>query len=74
MHVKIVTEILFGSAPLANYKTSVLEQMTDQLTKRQRPRLDMYTRDKQDSIDMEWVRVPHLGECWSVRHHWKIRM
>jgi len=29
----------------------------------------MYARDKQDSIDKECVRTPHLRESWSVRNN-----
>ena len=53
------------------------QKITDQLTKGTDLDLDhMYARDEQYRMEKEcqWVRAPHLGESWRVRHRWNIRM
>ena len=57
---KIVTEILFGNAHLANHETTVLQQITDQRTKKD--------RDLDHARAMGGI-VPESGEVLTHHHH-----
>jgi len=65
---KIVNEMLFDNAPLANLEITILtaDHRLAPATERTKNSKNVYARDKQDHMGKKWVRATYLGRPWRI--------